>query len=68
MSEINYKQVLIDLATKITQATDDADKFDRGQDAAGQRLRSLFLELSKESKEHRKTIQNIRNQRKQSSN
>lgn len=67
MSDNNYKQVLIDLATKITQATDDADKFDRGQDVAGQRLRALFLELSKQSKEHRQTIQNIRNQRKQSS-
>ena len=67
MSNNTYKQVLIDLATKITEATDDADKFDRGQDAAGQRLRALFLELYKESKEHRQTIQNIRNQRKQSS-
>lgn len=62
-----YKQVLIELATKITEAIDDADKFDRGQDAAGQRLRALFLEIHKESKQHRLSIQSIRNQRKQSS-
>ena len=68
MSDINYKQVLIDLATKLTEAAEDADRFDRGQDAAGQRLRTLFLDLHKTSKEHRKSIQDIRNQRKQSSN
>jgi hypothetical protein len=67
MSNNNYKQVIINLATKIAEAADDADKFDRGQDAAGQRLRALFLELYKESKNHRQTIQDVRNERKQSS-
>ena len=66
MSNSNYKQVVIDLATRLTEAAEDADKFDRGQDAAGQRLRALFLELYKDSKDHRQTIQNIRNERKQS--
>ena len=61
----SYKKILIDIATKITAATEDADKFDRGQDAAGVRLRNLFLELSKECKEHRSSIQNIRKSRKQ---
>lgn len=61
-----YKEVILNLATRLTEAADDADKFDRGQDAAGVRLRKLFLELSKEMKDHRSTIQEIRNTRKQS--
>lgn len=61
-----YKEVILSLATRLTEAADDADKFDRGQDAAGVRLRKLFLELSKEMKDHRSTIQEIRNTRKQS--
>lgn len=59
-----YKQVILELATKLTEAADDADKFDRGQDAAGVRLRKLFLEISKELKEHRSAIQDIRINRK----
>jgi len=59
-----YKQVILELATKLTEAADDADKFDRGQDAAGVRLRKLFLEISKELKEHRSAIQNVRINRK----
>ena len=61
-----YKEVILSLATRLTEAADDADKFDRGQDAAGVRLRKLFLDLSKEMKDHRSTIQEIRNTRKQS--
>tara|TARA_E500000331_G_C17218348_1_gene696883 strand:+ start:355 stop:552 length:198 start_codon:yes stop_codon:yes gene_type:complete len=61
----SYKNILIDLATRITQASDDADRFDRGQDAAGVRLRGLFLEISKELKEHRSEIQTIRKSRKE---
>jgi len=59
-----YKQLILQLATKLTEAADDADKFDRGQDAAGVRLRKLFLEISKELKEHRSAIQDIRINRK----
>ncbi len=59
-----YKQIILDLAKRITEAADDADKFDRGQDAAGMRLRKLFLEISKEMKAHRLSIQDIRNTRK----
>jgi hypothetical protein len=61
-----YKEVILSLATRLTEAADDADKFDRGQDAAGVRLRKLFLDLSKEMKDHRSNIQEIRNTRKQS--
>lgn len=58
-----YKQVILNLATRLTEAAEDADKFDRGQDAAGMRLRKLFLEISKELKEHRLSVQAIRTQR-----
>jgi hypothetical protein len=58
-----YKEIILNLATRLTEAAEDADKFDRGQDAAGMRLRKLFLEISKESKEHRLSIQTIRTQR-----
>jgi hypothetical protein len=61
-----YKEVILSLATRLTEAADDADKFDRGQDAAGVCLRKLFLDLSKEMKDHRSNIQEIRNTRKQS--
>jgi hypothetical protein len=61
-----FKETTTRLATTLTQAIEDADKFDRGQDAAGQRLRALFLALAKECKEHRFEIQTIRNQRKAS--
>jgi len=60
-----YKQIILSLATRLTEAAEDADKFDRGQDVAGARLRKLFLELSKEMKQHRQSIQTTRNQRKQ---
>lgn len=66
MDDKNYKAIILDLATRLTEAAEDADKFDRGQDAAGMRLRSLFLTLSKELKEYRSVIQDLRNQRKQS--
>jgi hypothetical protein len=66
MSDNNYKQVILDMAKLLTEAADDADKFDRGQDAAAVRLRTLFLDLSKQCKEHRVTIQNIRKTRKES--
>ena len=59
-----YKEVILALATRLTEAAEDADKFDRGQDAAGVRLRKLFLEISKELKSHRLNIQDIRNNRK----
>ena len=59
-----YKEVILALATQLTEAAEDADKFDRGQDAAGVRLRKLFLEISKELKSHRLNIQDIRNNRK----
>ena len=62
----NYKQVILAMATLLTEAAEDADKFDRGQDAAGARLRSLFLNLSKQCKEHRVNIQDIRKSRKES--
>lgn len=64
--ENNYKQVILTMATLLTEAAEDADKFDRGQDAAGARLRALFLNLSKQCKEHRVNIQNIRKSRKES--
>jgi polyphosphate kinase 2 (PPK2 family) len=64
MSNTNYKQVILELATKLTEAAEDADKFDRGQDAAGVRLRKLFLEISKELKSHRLNIQDVRTNRK----
>jgi len=66
MTSDQYKQIILNLATRLTEAADDADKFDRGQDAAGVRLRKLFLQLSKEMKDHRSNIQEIRNTRKQS--
>ena len=66
MSEDNqYKQLILNLATRLTEAVEDADRFDRGQDAAGVRLRKLFLEISKEMKHHRLNIQDLRNSRKQ---
>lgn len=61
-----YKQVILDMAKLLTAAADDADKFDRGQDAAGARLRALFLDISKQCKDHRTTIQTIRKNRKES--
>jgi polyphosphate kinase 2 (PPK2 family) len=64
MSNTNYKQVILEIATQLTEAVEDADKFDRGQDAAGIRLRKLFLEISKELKTHRLNIQDVRNNRK----
>ena len=64
MSNTNYKQVILEIATQLTESVEDADKFDRGQDAAGIRLRKLFLEISKELKTQRLNIQNVRNNRK----
>ena len=64
MSNSNYKQIILQLATQLTEAAEDADKFDRGQDAAGVRLRKLFLQISKELKTHRLDIQDIRTNRK----
>jgi hypothetical protein len=66
MSENTYKQTILDMATMMTEAIEDADKFDRGQDAAGARLRALFLNLSKLCKEHRINIQDVRKTRKES--
>ncbi len=66
MVDNQFKEAILSLATRLTEAADDADKFDRGQDAAGVRLRKLFLDLSKELKDQRSTIQEIRNARKQS--
>ena len=66
MSDTNYKQQILNMAKLLTEAADDADKFDRGQDAAGARLRALFLNISKDCKEHRTQIQEIRNTRKTS--
>jgi hypothetical protein len=66
MDDTNYKAIILDLATRLTAAAEDAAKFDRGQDAAGMRLRALFLTLSKELKEYRSTIQDLRNKRKNS--
>ena len=65
MSDNTYKQAILDMATMMTEAVEDADKFDRGQDAAGARLRALFLNLSKLCKEHRTNIQNLRKTRKE---
>ena len=65
MDDLNYKQVILELATRLTESAEDADKFDRGQDAAGIRLRKLFLQISKDLKAHRANIQTIRTNRKQ---
>ena len=63
MSDNTYKQAILDMATTLTAAVEDADKFDRGQDAAGARLRALFLSLSKQCKTHRTNIQETRSTR-----
>ena len=62
MSENNeYKQIILRLATQLTEAADDADKFDRGQDAAGVRLRKLFLEISNYAISTNQTILSVIN-------
>lgn len=65
MSDQNYKQVILELATLLTESVEDADKFDRGQDAAGIRLRKTFLQISKDLKAHRANIQVLRTNRKE---
>lgn len=62
--ELNVKKILLDLASDLVEAADDADKFDRGQDAAGKRLRKLCQDAKAQLQELRTSIQTIRLSRK----
>lgn len=56
-------QSLIDT---LTSALEDAGKFDRGQDAAGKRLRATLQEIKTSCQNTRVSIQETRNSKKQS--
>ena len=62
--ELNVKKTLLDVATKLVEAADDAEKFDRGQDAAGKRLRKLCQDAKTQLQELRTSIQTVRLTRK----
>ena len=47
-----------------TEAAADAEKFDRGNDAAGRRIRKACMEVSRACKDIRAQVQLIRNDRK----
>lgn len=61
---MSAKNTLEQMITLLTDAISDADKFDRGQDAAGQRLRAVLSTIASSSKTFRKEIQDIRTARK----
>ena len=58
------KEAISALAEKLECCKLDAEKFERGNDSAGKRIRACLMELSKASKELRAAIQEERNSRK----
>jgi len=61
---MDTKQTLNQMIALLTASLEDADKFDRGQDAAGRRIRSTLSEVAASCKILRSDIQATRNQRK----
>ena len=59
-------QTIQSLIETLTLALEDAGKFDRGQDAAGKRLRAVLQEVKSSCQDARLSIQEIRNSKKQS--
>lgn len=52
------------MSEKLECCKDDADKFEKGNDAAGRRIRGCLMDISKACKELRSAIQEERNARK----
>jgi hypothetical protein len=57
-------EALTKIHESLTEALKDADKFDKGNDTAGRRLRKTALEASKALGQLRKDVQETRNERK----
>ncbi len=53
-----------ELLSVLSNAVADAAKFDRGNDAAGRRLRKACMEVARACKSMRADIQEVRNNRK----
>ncbi len=53
-----------ELLSVLNNAVADAAKFDRGNDAAGRRLRKACMEVARACKSMRADIQEVRNNRK----
>lgn len=58
------KEAIDALSGKLECCKEDAEKFAKGNDAAGRRIRKCLMELSKACKELRVVIQDERNARK----
>jgi hypothetical protein len=63
--KMDTKTIIQDMIDTLTQSLSDADRFDRGQDKAGQRLRSTASDISKKLKTLRIDIQTERASRKE---
>lgn len=61
---MSIKEALSAMAVELEEAQVDCDKFENGNDAAGRRVRSALMNISKACKELRTAIQNERNARK----
>ncbi len=53
------------IVSVVSEAALDAEKFDRGNDAAGRRIRKACMEVSRACKNVRTEVQSIRNHRKE---
>jgi hypothetical protein len=61
---MSIKDTVSELAEELDNALGDCEKFERGNDAAGRRIRSTLMSISKACKELRTVIQEERNARK----
>jgi len=59
---------LRELINELHAASTDAEKFDRGVDSAGRRLRQVYMSVQKSCKDLRASIQETRNSRKAGTN
>lgn len=61
---MDTKETLNQMIQLLSASLDDAEKFERGQDAAGRRIRSTLSQIAASCKTLRTDIQTTRNQRK----
>ena len=61
---MDVKQTLTYMIELLNSVLEDADKFERGQDAAGRRIRVALSKTAASCKTLRSDIQAVRNQRK----
>ena len=58
------KEAVLAISASLEEAQADAEKFERGNDSAGKRVRACLMDVTKACKELREAIQNERNIRK----